>query len=318
MSKTKNKYSKAKKIAKEAGLFAADILYNAIIIIILVVIIRSYLISPFRVIGSSMADTLQNNEFILIDKLSYKIGEPERGDPIVFLPPITNKYGHKFEEIIKTDEKGVGSLDLSELKAKKNVIYCQGALAQKFWFCKEGVYENDIVYFHQREKEGRQNIIWKNAEKQYVSNIEETNKELTIEGKPNTEYNIRIYSYKGPEFFVKRILGVPGDIIKIENGRLYRKNGDGEFEETLEEYLNSNNKNQTYFSKSVEDNVFIVPEGHVFTLGDNRNHSNDSRSWFAPITQEHTPFVPMENINGRVLTVLWPFSAARLIPGSDI
>ena len=51
---------------KEIGLFFADILYNAVIIIVLVVLIRSFLISPFRVIGSSMADTLHNNEFILI------------------------------------------------------------------------------------------------------------------------------------------------------------------------------------------------------------------------------------------------------------
>ena len=77
---------------KEIGLFLSDILYNAVIIIVLVVLIRSFLISPFRIIGSSMADTLQNNEFILIDKLNYHLGKPDRGDPIVFLPPITNKY----------------------------------------------------------------------------------------------------------------------------------------------------------------------------------------------------------------------------------
>jgi signal peptidase I len=56
-----------KKFLKELGLFVADILYNAIVIIVLVVLIRGFLISPFRVVGSSMSDTLQNKEFILID-----------------------------------------------------------------------------------------------------------------------------------------------------------------------------------------------------------------------------------------------------------
>ncbi|MFH0820499.1 MAG: signal peptidase I, partial [Candidatus Peregrinibacteria bacterium] len=93
-------FSAPRRLFHEAALFLLDILYNAIIIILLVVLIRSFLISPFRVIGSSMADTLASNEFILIDRLSYRLGVPQRGDAIVFRPPITNKYGPKFEETI--------------------------------------------------------------------------------------------------------------------------------------------------------------------------------------------------------------------------
>ena len=80
----------SKELLKEIGLFVADILYNAVVIIILVVLIRSFLISPFRVMGASMEDTLYSNEFILIDRLSYRLGIPERGDAVVFRPPITN------------------------------------------------------------------------------------------------------------------------------------------------------------------------------------------------------------------------------------
>ena len=53
-----------KRPLKEIGLFILDILYNAVIIIILVALIRSFIIAPFKVVGSSMSDTLKNNEFI--------------------------------------------------------------------------------------------------------------------------------------------------------------------------------------------------------------------------------------------------------------
>src|SRR3989338_1314182 len=88
---------------KEAALFLLDILYNAAIIIVLVVVIRPFIISPFRVVGSSMADTLHSKEFIIVNKFTYALGEPKRQDIIVFRPPISNKYSPKFEEEIQAN-----------------------------------------------------------------------------------------------------------------------------------------------------------------------------------------------------------------------
>ncbi|PYX38065.1 MAG: signal peptidase I [Acidobacteria bacterium] len=48
--------------------------------------------------------------------------------------------------------------------------------------------------------------------------------------------------------------------------------------------------------KLVEDGTLIVPEGHYFVLGDNRDESLDSRYW---------GFVPRENIIGRPLLIYW-------------
>lgn len=324
MEKGQNKPSKhfneTKRILKEIGIFLVDILYNAIIIIILVILIRTFLISPFRVVGSSMADNLHSNEFILIDKLSYRLSEPDRGDPVVFKPPITSKYSHKFEEAITTDENGVGVLELNDLRTSKSVIYCQNEFIKQFWFCRDRVNEGDLIYFRPTSTSSSGfEITWKNADFKEVSEEEIDSQQLIINGESNQSYLIRIYSSSGPEYFVKRIIGIPGDSIKIENGRVYLKTyGDENFTEIEEEYLNQENKNNTFLGSKTNSKTFEVPEGSYFLLGDNRNHSNDSRSWTSPIDQDYTPFVPKNNINGKVLIVLWPIQSVRFVSGGDI
>ncbi len=57
------------------------------IIVIVAFIVRFYLIQPFLVEGSSMEPNFHNGEYILIDKLSYRVQAPKRGDVIVFHPP---------------------------------------------------------------------------------------------------------------------------------------------------------------------------------------------------------------------------------------
>lgn len=305
-----------RRLLKEIGLFVLDVLYNAVVIIVLVVFIRTFLISPFRVIGSSMADTLKSNEFILIDKLSYRLDAPQRGDAIVFRPPITNKYSYKFEEPVQTDETGAAVLGLKPLRTLDQAIYCQNRAMAFFWFCQDSVNAQDSVFILPADGAANPDgIAWKNARETRVSAEEVERGLLTIQGEPRRRYLVRIYDAMGPEYFVKRIIGIPGDTVKIENGRVYIKPvGADSFEAIDESYLNEENRNHTYFNQSMPTNEFAVPDNHYFVLGDNRNHSNDSRSWFAPITQEPTPFVPQENISGKILVVLWPALDMRLIP----
>ncbi|MFV0519138.1 MAG: signal peptidase I [Lachnospirales bacterium] len=82
--------------------------------------------------------------------------------------------------------------------------------------------------------------------------------------------------------YVKRIIGLPGDTIEIKGGLLYI-NG----VLTEEPYLKETPFDQDY-------GPYNVPEGHYFTLGDNRNWSKDSRLW------ENT-YVPRENIVAKPL-----------------
>ena len=64
-----------------------DVLLNIVIIVAIVGVIRTFLVSPFQVEGSSMVDTLEDKQYIVINKLTYIINKPQRGDIAVFRPP---------------------------------------------------------------------------------------------------------------------------------------------------------------------------------------------------------------------------------------
>lgn len=76
-----------------------DVFLNIVIIVAIVVAIRTFLVSPFQVQGNSMVDTLENNEYILINKLAYHLGSPERGDVVVLRPP-TDEDRHYVKRVI--------------------------------------------------------------------------------------------------------------------------------------------------------------------------------------------------------------------------
>lgn len=64
-----------------------DVLFNIVVIVAIVVLVRMFLVAPFQVEGGSMDNTLADKEYIIINKLAYIIGEPQRGDVVVFRPP---------------------------------------------------------------------------------------------------------------------------------------------------------------------------------------------------------------------------------------
>ncbi|MDI6868364.1 MAG: signal peptidase I [Coprothermobacterota bacterium] len=58
-----------------------------LIALILALILRTFVVQPFQVHLSSMHPTLEEGDFILVNKLAYKLGTPQRGDIVVFMPP---------------------------------------------------------------------------------------------------------------------------------------------------------------------------------------------------------------------------------------
>lgn len=84
--------------------------------------------------------------------------------------------------------------------------------------------------------------------------------------------------------FIKRVIGVPGDRVRLEDGKVFVNDV-----QLSESYINGESRSN-YEEK-------VVPPGHYFVLGDNRGNSSDSRSW---------GFVPEENIIGRAMFTYWP------------
>jgi signal peptidase I len=95
---------------------------------------------------------------------------------------------------------------------------------------------------------------------------------------------------------VKRIMGESGDRITIRGDKVY-VNGQLQ-DEPYTRYISG-----VYRGGYPYDDV-VVPEGHFFVMGDNRDNSLDSRYW---------GFVPRRNILGRVFLIYFPFSHFRFL-----
>jgi signal peptidase I len=157
--------------------FLRDTLETLGLAIILFLVINA-ISARVRVDGFSMRPTLDDGQYVLVNRMAYRLGQPERGDIIVFRPPVESH-----------------------------------------------------------------------------------------------------------EDYIKRIIGLPGDSVEINNGSVY---------------VNGVIMSEAYIAAPpAYSGNWVVPAGNLFVLGDNRNNSSDSHSW---------GMLPVENILGRAILVYWPFA----------
>lgn len=156
--------------------FILDLLETLVLAVILFLVINA-VSARVRVDGFSMIPTLQDGEFILVNRLAYKFAEPKRGEIIVFRSPV--------------------------------------------------VPDEDLI---------------------------------------------------------KRVIGLPGDTVEINDGNVY---------------VNDTMLDEPYIAaEPIYSGKWQVVDGYLFVLGDNRNDSSDSHSW---------GLVPMSNVVGRSILIYWPF-----------
>ncbi len=76
---------------KDLALYVWEVVKVIVIALIIIVPVRYFLFQPFYVQGASMEPTFLNNEYLIIDEISYRLSEPERGDVVVFKYPRDKK-----------------------------------------------------------------------------------------------------------------------------------------------------------------------------------------------------------------------------------
>jgi signal peptidase I len=82
---------------------------------------------------------------------------------------------------------------------------------------------------------------------------------------------------------IKRVIGLPGESISVQDGKVM---------------INGVPLEEPYIAAPpIYNDTWVVPEGQLFVLGDNRNESKDSHEW---------GFLPLENVVGRAILIYWP------------
>ncbi|WP_413381721.1 signal peptidase I [Alkalihalobacillus sp. 1P02AB] len=117
-------------------------------------------------------------------------------------------------------------------------------------------------------------------------------------------FDIVVFHAPGGKDYIKRIIGLPGDEIEYRSDVLY-VNGEPIDEIFLEE-LKVRYEGETLTNNfTLEDvtNQFVVPDDHLFVLGDNRRHSKDSRD---------IGTVPYDEVIGKASIIFWPLTEVRI------
>lgn len=176
---------------KRLGAFFLDVLEVIVFAIGIFFFVYLLIMRPHKIKGQSMQPNYPDGEYLLTQKVSYYFHPPQRGDVIVFRPPISNE-----------DE------------------------------------------------------------------------------------------------FIKRIIGLPGDKVRVESGRVYIN----------DQLLNESYLDVNLFTSSSnflqEGQEYLIPKGEWIVMGDNRPHSSDSRSW-GPITKDE--------ISGKAWFIYWPPNLAGTV-----
>lgn len=141
----------------------------------------------------------------------------------------------------------------------------------------------------------------------FVNNEYLIAEKISYDFKAPNRGDVVIFRYpKNPSIiYIKRVIGLPGETVNIKDNKvMVGKSSDGPFEQINEDYLSSGTKTSIYSNEiNKEDFKLTLKADEFFVLGDNREHSSDSREWGV---------LPKANIIGKVWLTVTPVERFKL------
>lgn len=113
-----------------------------------------------------------------------------------------------------------------------------------------------------------------------------------------SRFDIVSFKYDETKYLIKRIIGLPGEHVKYENGTLYINDM---------EYKDKNNLNELTTNFDIKKLGFdVIPDNMYLVIGDNRENSLDSRS-------VKVGLIKKEDIIGKAFIRIWPLNGIKII-----
>jgi len=129
----------------EVKSFSVETIKIVVISLVVIIGIRAFVMQPFFVSGKSMEPNFYDGDYLIVDEISYRLGEPERGDVIIFHYPYNVK-----EYYIKR----IIGLPGEKIKIKDNIIIIYNNENPEGFTIKENIYlSNDVLTIGDYEKE---------------------------------------------------------------------------------------------------------------------------------------------------------------------
>ncbi len=111
-----------------------------------------------------------------------------------------------------------------------------------------------------------------------------------------------IYPEDHTKDFIKRVIGLPGETIEIRDNKVYIN---GKRYPDPHGYFSKKPAMSIYYNSLANFGPVTVPKDSYFVMGDNRDHSLDSRAW---------GFVPFSLVKGKAFLIYWSWDSSRFRP----